>query len=57
MADKKRTKGDAWRQQAFEQDVTLVWEAIRRTAQGILEHKMTQLLGVAKSERIGSRIC
>ena len=32
MADEKRTTGEAWRQQAFEQDANLVREAIRRTA-------------------------
>ena len=55
MANKKRTTGKARRQHAFEQDANLVREAIRRTVQEVLEEEMTQLLGVAKSERTGSR--
>ena len=55
MANKKRTTGEAGRQRPFEQDANLVWEAIRRTAQEVLEDEMTQLLGLAKSERTGSR--
>ena len=55
MANKKRTTGKAGRQHAFEQDANLVREAIRRTVQEVLEEEMTQLLGVAKSERTGSR--
>ena len=42
MADKKHATGTAWRQQAFEQDSNLIWEAIRCTAQEVLEDEMTQ---------------
>ena len=37
MADKKRTTGKACQQRPFERDANLVWEAIRPTAQQVLE--------------------